>query len=92
MERNNRKLLGYTEELKALQDFLPFKSISNDQEHNRKVLALALYELLPRVVDIDEIANLFNKHFSTKLDGIDDNITEYPSPLCYLCLKSIFAH
>lgn len=93
MSRNIRKLQSNTENtkiLKTLQDFLPFKPISNDQEYNRKVFGLAVYELLPRVADIDEIASLFNKHFSIKLDGINDYITEYHFSLVLPLLKKHF--
>ncbi|WP_241993663.1 ATP-binding protein [Helicobacter sp. MIT 05-5293] len=67
-----------TEIEETLQDFLPFKPIINDVEHNKKVFGLALYELLPYKADICVIVKLFRKHFSKKLDDNDD-VREYLS-------------
>nr|QGT50490.1 hypothetical protein Helico5904_1620 [uncultured Helicobacter sp.] len=80
-----------TEIEETLQDFLPFKPIINDVEHNKKVFGLALYELLPYKADIGYIAGLFDKHFSTKLSSIDDDVAEYRLSLVLPLLKQHFS-
>lgn len=56
-----------------LAAFLPFRPISNDPEHNKKVLTISILHTLPRLIDTYDVLNLFADNFYSDLAHTEDN-------------------
>lgn len=66
----------------TLKKLLPFKTIENDKEHDKKLLIAHFITLFPHIVDFNECFRLFRKHFNANLSDFSDEtmVAEFIMP------------
>ena len=67
---------------KALEKLLPFKSVANDRDYERKLFVAHLLALFPHFMDFDECFKLFRNNFNANLADFSDEamVAEFITP------------